>query len=180
MKYLLAAIAFVVSAQAGANDLARQEKIAKIIEAQGLHQMFQQQLDQSRGQAAELGKDIYRKVLAESGIAPGQENPRLEQVFTRYVERCSTLFTADEMVATWARFYGSDLSTADLDKILAYYRSSAGKKDIAASQSALVGFSQALTGESRKRVGDAIEQLLADMKAAMEPAEPAAGQDVAR
>lgn len=180
MKYLLLTIALVISGHVNANESTRQAKISKIMEAQGLQQMFQQQLDQSKAQASDFGKNLYRKMLSESGIADGQENPKLERVFAQYIEHCSTMFTAKEFVETWSRFYGSNLSEAELEKILAYYKSSVGKKDIAASQAAMLGFSQVISAESQKRMNDSIGQLMADLKAAMEVANPAVNTDAAR
>jgi hypothetical protein len=180
MKYVLLAIALVISGHVNADESARQAKITKIIEAQGLQQMFQQQLDQSKAQAGDLGKNLYRKMLSENGIVAEQENTTLEHVFTQYIERCSTMFTAKEFVETWSRFYGNNLSEAELEKILAYYKSSAGKKDVAASQAAMVGFSQVIGAESQKRMNDSIGQLMVDLKAAMEMANPAVKTDAAQ
>ncbi|MEN9657631.1 MAG: hypothetical protein RL571_1096 [Pseudomonadota bacterium] len=178
MKSVLIAIALVISVQANANESTRQAKISQIIEAQGLQQMFQQQLDQSKTQAKDLGKNLYKKILADSGITDGQENPEIEKIFTQYIERCSTLFTAKEFVETWSRFYGNNLSEPELDKILAYYKSSIGKKDVAASQAAMVGFSQVISTESHKRINDSIGQLMADFKAAIETASPTVNTEV--
>ena len=181
MKYVVLAIALFIFGNVSAAESAREAKISKIIEAQGLQQMFQQQLDQSKAQASDLGKSLYRKMLSESGITEGQEeNPKLEAVFARYIERCSTMFTAREFVQTWSRFYGNNLSEAELDKILAYYKSSVGKKDVAASQAAMVGFSQVISAEGQKRMNDSIGQLMADLKAAMEVANPAVNTGAAR
>ncbi|MDR0736609.1 MAG: hypothetical protein LBF51_07245 [Zoogloeaceae bacterium] len=168
MKFLLLAIALVVSAHVNANESIRQAKISRIIEAQGLLQMFQQQLDQSKAQASDFGKDLYREALSESCIADERENPQIELIFTQYMERCSTMFAAEEFVEIWSRFYGKDLSEADLDKILAYYESSAGEKDVASSQAAMIGFSQVLNAESQKRMSDIIKQMMTDLKAALE------------
>jgi hypothetical protein len=176
MKFLLLAIALVLSVQVTADESVRQAKIAKVLEAQGLLQMFQQQIEQSKSQASDAGKDIYRTILREGGIEEGQENPKLEQVFTQYIERCSTMFTADEFVEIWSRFYGNDLSEAELDELLAFYTSPVGKKDVAASQAAMIGFSQVVGTESQKRVNNSIGQLIADLKAATETANPDATQ----
>ena len=167
MKKFAIAVAILWSLHAQADEAARQAKIAQIIEAQGLQQMFQQQLDQSKAAAADIGKNLYRKMLAESGITEGQENPELEKVFAKYMERCATMFSAKELVATWSSFYGKDLSEADLTKILAYYKSPVGRKDVLASQSAMAGFSQAMAVEGEKRMSASIGQLMADLKTAM-------------
>ena len=180
MKYLLLAVALAFSGHVNANELARQEKIAKIIEAQGLQQMFQQQLDQSKAQATDLGKNLFRKMLSENGIADGRENPKLERIFIQYIERCSSMFTAQEFVETWSRFYGNNLSEAELEKILAYYKSPVGKKDVAASQTAMVRFSQEMRSEGQKRLNDSIGILMADLKEAMVATDSAVKKDVKR
>jgi len=165
MKKMLVFFALILSAHAHADEASRQAKIAQILEAQGLHQMFQQQLEQAKESAVEFGKDIFRKLLSEDGISESKENPALEQVFAKYLERSAALFSAEELVATWSAFYGKDLSEADLDKILAYYKSPVGKKDVRASQAAMVDFSRVMDTEGQKRLNEAIGQLMADLKA---------------
>ena len=171
MKFLLLAIALVLSVHANADESARQAKIAKVLEAQGVLQMFQQQIESSKSQASDIGENIYRQILIENGIKKGQENPKIEQVLTQYTERCSTLFTAEELTGIWSRFYGNDLSEKELDKILAYYKSPVGKKDVAASQAALSGFMQVLSAERQTRINASIRQFISDLKAATETAE---------
>lgn len=180
MKYVVLAIALVLSTHVNASESARQEKISKIIEAQGLQQMFQQQLDQSKASASDLGKNLYQKMLSESGIVDSQEIPKLEQVFTRYMERCANMFSAKEAVETWSRFYGNNLSEAELDKILIYYKSPVGKKDVAANQAAMIGFSRVMSELSQKRLNDSIGQLMADLKEVMEMVKPPVNAEVTR
>jgi len=167
MKIIFLAIALLFSVYAHADESARLSKISQIVEAQGLQQMFQQQLDQSKATAADVGQSLYQKMLEESGITDGQKNPKLEEVFTQYLERCTSMFTAKELVATWSSYYGKGLSEADLDKILAYYKSPVGKKDVHASQVAMARFSQAMAAEGQKRMNALIGQLMADLNSAL-------------
>lgn len=168
MKKTLLVLALLLSTFAQADEASKRAKIAQIVEAQGLQQMFQQQLDQYKVISADLGKNLYRKMLAESGVPEGQEIPKLERVFTKYLEGTATMFSAQELVASWSSFYGKDLSESDLDQILAYYQSAVGKKEVRASQLAMVGFSQAMAIDSQERLNASIGQLMADLKAAME------------
>jgi len=150
-----------------ANEVQRQATIAKIVEAQGLQEMFQQQIDQSQASAVEMGTRMFKKILQEAGVPEGKEDPRLMEAFNRYLGRCSTMFTAKEMVVAWSSFYGKGLSDADLAKILAYYQSSVGKKDVQASQIAMAGFTKVMMVESEKRMADSVTQLMSEIKAAM-------------
>ena len=150
-----------------ADEATRREKITRIVEAQGLDQMFQQQLDQGKASASDIGISIVQKMLAETGAPQGQANPRLEQVFQRYMERCAAMFSAKELVDMWSRFYGKDLTESELDQILAYYQSPVGKKDVFASQAAMAGFSKTMNTQGQERLEASISQLMADLKAVL-------------
>ena len=148
---------------ANADESARQAKIAKILKAQGVLQMFQQQIESSKSRASDIGKTIYRQTLFENGIEEGQETPEAQQVFIQHIERCSKLFTAKALTDIWSRFYGEKLSEKELDQILAYYTSPVGKKDVAVSQAALTGFLQVVNAERKIRIDAATEQFITDL-----------------
>jgi Uncharacterized protein conserved in bacteria (DUF2059) len=46
-------------------------------------------------------------------------------------------YDQEEAVRAWGRYYSENVTEADLDGILAYYRSPAGQKDVSASRAAL-------------------------------------------
>lgn len=167
MRSSLFVVVILFSSLAHAGGATQQAKIAQIVEAQGLQQMFQQQLDQAKTSASEMGKSVYQKIIAESGDTKGSPNPKLERIFTNYIERCALMFSAKELVDTWASFYGNGLSDKELDEILAYYKSPTGKKDVLASQAAMSSFSQLMAVEGQKRLNASIGQLMAEMKAAL-------------
>ena len=105
-----------------------------------------------------------KKILQEAGVPEGKEDPRLAEIFGQYVERCATMFTAKELVSTWAGAYGKGLSDSELKQILAYYRSPLGKKDVQASQVAMASFAKTMLVESEKRVNDSVVQLMSEIK----------------
>lgn len=151
-----------------ADETTQREKIAKIIEAQGLTLMFQQQMDASKEAAGEIGRDLAGKILKESGAPEGQQNPKVEQALRRYMERCATMISAKELVDTWATFYGKNLSDAELDQVLAYYQSPVGRKDVLATQVAMAGFSQKINTLGQERMNASIGQLMSELKTAFE------------
>lgn len=151
---------------ASADEATRQDKIAKIIEAQGLTQLIQQQLDQSKESASEMGKDIAKKLLSESGVADGKQNPKVEQILRRYMERCAAMFSSKELVEIWATFYGKSLSDSELDQVLAYYQSPVGRKDVLATQVAMTGFGQTMNTLGQERMNASIGQLMSELKTA--------------
>lgn len=152
MKILMLFLApILASATAFADDAGRQQKIAKIIEAQGLRKTFAQTLEQSKTASIEVGRKIFDKTIADAGFADAEGDPVIRQIFERYIEGCASIWTADRLVALWAEHYGKHLSDDDLDKILAYYVSDTGQKDVSAAQAATASFVQAkLEGEGKR------------------------------
>jgi len=156
---------FVLSA-AWAGDDARQDKIARILEAQGLEQTFQQQLERSNTSARDVGESVYRTFLLKNAGPDGKANPLLEGIFRSYLERSARLFSARELVNSYASYYGLGMSDADLDAVLAYYTSSVGRRDTASSQAAMAGFSDTMAAEGEKRLNASIGRLMFELKAA--------------
>ncbi len=157
-------VALLACGVAVADEITQREKIAKIIEAQGLTLMFQQQLDASKEAAGEIGRNIAKKLLTESGVPEGQQSPKVEQAIRRYMERCATMISAKELVDTWAAFYGKNLSDAELDQVLAYYQSPVGRKDVLATQVAMAGFSQKINTLGQERMNVSIGQLMSELR----------------
>lgn len=149
---------------AHADEASRRDKIVQIAEAQGLTQMFQSQLDQSVTSAADIGRSLVKKMLEEAGVTDPAAVARLEPIYRRYMERCASMFTAREFVDLWVKAYGEGLSEADLTQILAYYRSPAGRKEVASTQKAMVTFSQSMMALSRERLNASTGQLMQELK----------------
>lgn len=162
--YGLLLAALLTCTNAFADAASRREKIAAIIEAQGLQQMFQQQLDQGLDSAGEIGRNVVQKIAQETGVSEADAKTRLEPIFRRYMERCASMFSAAELVDLWGRKYGQNLSEPELEQILRYYRSPVGKKDVAASQEAMVAFSQSMSTIGQQRLNDSLGQLMRELK----------------
>ena len=160
-------VALLAWGAASADEATRRGKIAEIFEIQGLSQMLQQQMEESKAAAGEIGKSIVKKILAEKGIPEGQQNPQLEQVFRDYLERSATMFSAKELVDTWSTFYGENLSESELDQVLAYYKSPVGRKDVIANQLAMPRFGEFMRTQQQKRMNASIGQFMAEVKSAL-------------
>ena len=143
----------------------REETIIKIIEAQQTQEIFQQQIDEMRQFANERGQEILRSIQPETGDHQYQPSPEMEAAFQRYLQSITHLWKADELVKLWAQYYGQNLSDDDLNKILAYYVSPIGQKDVAASKSAIINFSKSRNEEEIQRLKAPIQQLEQELRA---------------
>ncbi|MFI5012624.1 MAG: DUF2059 domain-containing protein [Hyphomicrobiales bacterium] len=168
---MLRALAFVLvmafAAASPAADDVKQQKIAELIRTTKLQDMFEQQIAQSRASYLEFGKKILAQIQNESDVTDPAEKARLDAIFQRYLKRGTSLWKAEDLVALWSQHYGQDLSSDDLDQILAFYKSPIGQKAVAASQAATAAFTNALAIQSQQRLREAIEQLAADLRGAI-------------
>jgi hypothetical protein len=167
MKTILFLATLLLSTHALADEASKRAKITALAKVQGLEQMFQQQLDQSKASIAALGNDIFEKTMKENGAAASPDDPKAKEILKRYMERAALIYTAKEYADTWSRSYGKDLSEADLDKMLAYYRSPLGQRDVRATQAAMINFSEVVAKESQARLGALIEEMIKDLKATL-------------
>jgi hypothetical protein len=120
-----------------ADDSPKLQKLARLMEAQGLQEMVDQQVTAGRAQAQQVVDQAMTQFRSELPEAPGDLLDRLGSAGRKFMAACEPSWTAEQAVDQWAQFYGAQLSEAEVDRILAFYLSEAGKKDVAASKAAL-------------------------------------------
>lgn len=170
MKKILAIVVLLACTRtAHADEASKRAKIGKLLVAQGMEQMIQEQLDQSAASVSSMGSKMFAEMAPDATVIPPAVLKKLEAVNARFLKDASSMFTAKEMVDTWSETYGKDLSERELDKILAYYTSPIGQKDIASSKLALTAFGQKFSVESEKRVMLLLKQFNKDLEAAAKP-----------
>lgn len=166
MKKLLIAIALIASSHAHADEASKRAKIAKLMVVQGLEQMMQQQMDQSTASLSGMAGKLFDSMVGDKSAADPAMLKRLRAVHERFLASAGTMFSAKEVVDSWSASYGKDLTEAEVDKILAYYMSPTGRKDIAASKAAMTEMGETLSTETEKRMFALLEQFKKDMDAA--------------
>jgi hypothetical protein len=153
----------LLSGPASAQDM-RAQKIAELVKVTKLDDMFDQQISQSRASYAAFGRRVFAQMIEESGTTDAAKRARLDAIFARYIANGASSWTPEELVAIWTRHFGQGLDEDDLDRILDFYRSSAGQKLVAASQVAMAGFTTEVVAATQDRLRRAVERLKADLK----------------
>lgn len=166
MKRVVLLIALTLSMHARADEKNRSEIIGRIVAAQHLQQMFEQQQQQSKATSEEFGKSLFQNMLTDLGVPENKASPSLRKAFSDYMARCSSMFSVEELVTTWSSLYGKDMSEDELSQALAYYESPVGRKDVNASQVALIEFSKVMATEGQKRMQKSVSKFVDDIKAA--------------
>jgi hypothetical protein len=136
--------------------------VQKIAIAQGLEDMFEQQIAAQRDSMKSYASKLFEQAIAETG---GQANEQQKAAFERFAAKASTLFTAKEITAKWTAVYGKDLSEKELREVLKYYQSRIGQKDIAANQAAMNAYSHWMGQEFQARTTPLLKTLVQELQA---------------
>ncbi len=166
MKNLLSiyitSILLLVSAPSTAQET-RDVLAQEIAAAQGLEEMFEQQISAQRDAVKSYASSLFDQAIVEAG---GQSNAKQRATFERFLANVSTLFTSKEITAAWTAAYGKDLSEQELRDVLQYYQSAIGKKDVASSKIAMGTFTTWFTQESEARTTPLLRDLVQEIRAA--------------
>ena len=141
----------------------RNALVQKIAAAQGLEEMFAQQIAAQRDSTKSYASKLFEQAIAEAG---GQPNAKHKAAFERFVAKASTVFSPKEITAAWVGAYGKDLSDQELREVLKYYQSGIGQKDVAASKAAMVTYSTWINQEAQARVAPLLKVFVQELQAA--------------
>jgi hypothetical protein len=136
MKFASSALVVLCLVPFAAGAQAHEDKVRRIMEAQGLLGAFRDQLADGRALADQQGSRMLSQ--ATSGLEPSAEfAARFEAAKADYVKAAASLWTERDIVAYWTEVYGSHFSDDELDAVLRWYQSPVGKKDTTVSQEAM-------------------------------------------
>jgi len=141
---------------------ARAELVQRIAVAQGLEEMFEQQLAAQQESMKSYASKLFQQAVSDAG---GQANAQQTAAFERFVAKLAVLFSSKEITAAWTAAYGKDLSDQDLKQILKYYQSPIGKKDVSASKAAMIAYSGWINQEAQNRVTPILRSLVQELQA---------------
>lgn len=127
------------AAWAVASAADRSEKIRELMDAQGLAQTFEQQIQAGKEQTRKIAEDMTAKMLSTLN-PPAEFQAKIRDAARDFVEAAQPPWTARDIVDVWGKYYGEKFSDAELDQLLKYYRSPLGQKDVIASREALVPY----------------------------------------
>lgn len=158
MKKLLL-ILLVISTNCFGDD--REQKIQRLMEAQGILAMFEQQLTMSRQQGREQADRMLEQILTNLNPNKDFQN-RFRAASEKFISALETPWSAKEIVSVWAQYFGAKFSDAELDELLKFYQSDLGKKEVIASKEALVDFSKHFAEAKKPIIDAALKQYIQD------------------
>ena len=162
MRRICIAVVFsLVCAAAPAAD--RSEKIRELMEAQGLVEMFEQQIQAGREQTRKMADEMIVKVLSTLNPPP-EFQAKISDATRNFVEAAQCPWTSRDIVEVWGKYYGAKFSDKELDQLLKYYRSPLGQKDVIASREALVPYTAEPQERYKPILDKATQEFLNDLQ----------------
>lgn len=159
---VIAAVAFAMSASATAAE-SRSAKVRRLMEAQGLLQTFDQQIQSGREQARRQANDMVTQLLA--GLNPNEAyQKKIHAAVDKFIDELQPPWGATEIVEAWAQSYGSSFSDMELDQLIAFYTSSLGQKEVLSSRRALTDFSKGFELKYKPIMDKAMANYIRDMQ----------------
>lgn len=163
-KRFVVCLLLLVGANALADQNTKQAKLRELVELQGLTATMEE-AHASRGeQAREVGPMIIAQFKKELLNLDAATMAEMQAALESFVEAASAGVTAAESIAVWIEYYGQNVTEADLDQILAYYRSPAGRKDAVAQGKAGERWTAFLTERSNKAMDAATSAYIERLK----------------
>ena len=137
--------------------------VQRIVAAQGLTDILDQMLVQQKNLARQQADRTLEEVTRQGKAVV---NEKARAAFTRLKQRSADIFASEEIVQAWASEYAKELSIQELTAILQYYESSIGRKDVAASKTALWRFTAWCAQQWQERMTPIIADFMAELEAA--------------
>lgn len=115
------------------------EKVKALMEARGLFDTLETQFATIKAQSEKMGQQGLEQILAQ--LNPNEAyKQRFAAANKSYMEKMLAPFASQDIVDFFVSHYGQNLTDQELDKLIEFYTSDLGKKEIAASKQAAIAF----------------------------------------
>ncbi len=127
-----------------ANADTKSEKVAELVEAQGLLDRWAAQIEHGQDFSRAQEQTIVDQTL--SRLNPNEEfRQRFSSAIREFKEATAAPWmTAEQMVEIYSSFYGPHFSEAEVDELIAFYSSNLGQKDVRSTRMATAEFVELL------------------------------------
>jgi len=101
---------------------------------QGLHEIVEQAKGASEARVHQTAQNMIQEIRKQFSTLPEPLMNELMSAVERFTTSAIGGWTASEAVEEWERLYGAEMTVEDVAKILEFYKSPVGQKDIVATK----------------------------------------------
>lgn len=156
-------IILLISISTVVNAKDRGEQIKTLMEAQGLVEMFENQVKIAEAQGGKMGYQIMQRMLSQ--VDPNDKfMSRFKAASDDLMKKLKLPFGANEIISAWGDYYGKKFSDDELNQLIEFYTSPLGKKEVLASRLAVVEFTKHFQKLSEPIFKSAIQGYVEELK----------------
>jgi hypothetical protein len=138
------------------------DKIEELMKAQGLLEIWQQQLDIRKIESDKQVKQVTDTML--SSLNPNKEfQAKFQKISSEFNRKLTSQMTAKHIVEVWAKFYGTRFTDAELDQLLAFYTSNIAQKEVQETKKAMIEFTSYFSKENEALMKVALKEYMTEL-----------------
>ncbi len=147
---LLASFSFSVMAET------REDKITRLIEAQGFEDILNAQMEVRRAESERVGKEMLYSFL-DNLDADDEFKSDYHAAYKKYLNTIVKPWTAKDVTEVWSKLYGVHFSDEELDGLLAFYTSELAQRETEVIKNAVAEYTRYFQELAKQIFHDAIE-----------------------
>ncbi len=157
-------IILLISISISVNADDRSDKIKTLMEAQGLVEMFKNQLKLAEAQGGQMGFQIMRQMLAQ--VDPNDKfKSQFKAASEKLLKKLQLPWGENEIITAWGDYYGKNFSEDELEQLIEFYSSPLGKKEVSSTKLAILEFTKHFQKLSKPIFKSAMEEYVEELKA---------------
>ncbi len=172
-KYLIATLILCLPCSATAED--NLAKIEKLMNYQGLLEAFQMQLNVGETEGKAFAEDFLSQTLGSMKL-DGNTTKQLEAALSGYINNIQGSWNPEDAVQKWGSLFGSQFSSSELDKLIDFYSSDIGQKEVQASKKAMEQFMQYFSKNGNNAIQSATEKYIQQVEKILQSSSKNFGQ----
>lgn len=164
LRSVFAAILVFIASVASADEASKAVKLRELMKAQGMFEIIEQEKRMAGEQARSAAVRIFKEFRTTFPAPTPAQEKAMDDALQKFLRTASAAWQQEDAVQSWTSLYGASISEADLDVILAFYRSSAGQKDVEASKKAMEPWARFFIDRTRSGIDHAAQAYRTELK----------------
>jgi hypothetical protein len=138
--------------------------IQELMRIQGLHEMVEQTKAANEAQVQQAAQNMVQEIRKQFSTVPDTFMNELMGAVERFTASATGGWTASEAVEEWERLYGAEVTAEDVAKVLEFYKSPVGPRDIAATKAAMSKWGAFFAERSAATMDHALKAYVAEVQ----------------
>jgi len=161
MRHLVIVLSIILSTQVFADG--KSEKIEGLMKALGLVETWTQQIEQGKIYNRKISSQMLDQIVSQ--LNPNEEfQQKFKKASDNFITKTESPWSPEKIVEVWAGYYGPEFTEEELDKLIAFYTSPLGQKDIRVTRGSMEKFSKYFQEAGQPILEKATAEYIQEMK----------------